>query len=226
MAHSQDQPCGHCGQASCRLVQTNCRSDVEENRLVLTLHPDVEAVDRHFAFGFLVGDERPAPVGWDQRQDGIAGIGALIREIEARIDLPQHAPREDTEDNMWRLRLAVWPRYRSGLDRVEAEDAILVRRRTAEAHEPGVRPRTIVSWMGVAALRVRLPYFDHGIVDRQAIAIEDPTLNVDLGTRGIRGPQIGTRRFFPVIGFLALFRPPFTAAVRRQAICEERTDGL
>src|SRR5262249_23252675 len=146
MAHSQDQPCGHCGQASCRLVQTICRSDVEENRLVLALHPDVEAVDRHFAFGFLVGDERPAPVGWDQRQDGISGIGALIREIEARIDLPQHAPREDTEDNMWRLRLAVWPRYRSGLDRVEAEDAILVRRRTAEAHEPGVRPRAIVSW--------------------------------------------------------------------------------
>src|SRR5262249_26445053 len=39
MAHSQDQPCGHCGQASCRLVQTICRSDVEENRLVLALHP-------------------------------------------------------------------------------------------------------------------------------------------------------------------------------------------
>src|SRR5262249_34511342 len=117
-------------------------SDVEENRLVLALHPDVKAVDRHFALGFLVGDERPAPVGWDQREDGIAVIGGLIWEIEARIDLPQHAAREDTEDNMWRLRLAVRPRNRSGLDRVEAEDAILVRRRTAEAHEPGVRPRT------------------------------------------------------------------------------------
>src|SRR5262249_57189069 len=85
-------------------------SDVEENRLVLALHPDVEAVDRHFALGFLVGDERPAPVGWDQREDGIAVIGGVIWEIEARIDRPQHASRGDTENKNWRLRPAVRPR--------------------------------------------------------------------------------------------------------------------
>src|SRR5215467_11562244 len=106
-------------------------SDVEENRLVLALHPDVEAVERHFALGFLVGDERPAPVGWDQRQDGIAGIGGLIREIEARIDLPQHPSREDAEYDMGGLRLAVRPGYRSGLDGIETEMAIIVGRRTA-----------------------------------------------------------------------------------------------
>src|SRR5262249_61984534 len=88
-------------------------SDVEENRLVLALHPDVEAVDRHFALGFLVGDERPAPVGWDQREDGIAVIGGLIWEIEARGDLPEPGARGDTEDGMWRRRVSVRPKKRS-----------------------------------------------------------------------------------------------------------------
>src|SRR5262245_16260312 len=217
---------GSVGGALPARVKRHTCSDVEENSLVFALHPDVEAIDRHFALSLLVGDECPAAVGWDQGQDGITCVAGLIREIEARIDLPKHATREDAEDNMRSLGLAIGSRDRSWLDGIETERAILIGCRTAKAHEPGVRPRTIVGRMGVTALRVCLPYLDHGVVDRQAIAIKHATFDTDLRTRAIRGHEIGARCFLPVVGILALLRPPFTAAVRREAVREKRTDGL
>jgi hypothetical protein len=40
----------------------NPRSDIEEDRLVLALDPNVEAVDWQVAAEFLVGKQGPAPV--------------------------------------------------------------------------------------------------------------------------------------------------------------------
>src|SRR4029079_18116136 len=109
-----------------------------ENRLVVTLDADVKAVERLPTRGFLAGDQSLAAIGRHQIEDRVRGIGRLIGEIKARIDLPQHAARIDAKHDVRRLRLAVWPRHRTGLDRVEAEDAVLVGGGAAEAPELGV----------------------------------------------------------------------------------------
>jgi hypothetical protein len=77
--------------------------------------------------------------------------------------------------------------------------------------------------MGVAALAVCLPDLDHGVVDRLAVAVEHAALDVDFRTGRVRRDQIGTDRFFPVI---AVVRLPVATVVRREAIGEERADGL
>src|SRR5262245_13312089 len=67
-------------------------SDVEENGLVCALDADVEAIDGQVAALLLVGNERAAPVGRDQRKNGIAVVGCLVRKIKPGIDLAQHSP--------------------------------------------------------------------------------------------------------------------------------------
>src|ERR1700687_2677212 len=129
-------------------------SDIEENRLVLALHADVEAVDGLAAAGLLVGNEGAATIGRHQREDRIGAVGRLVGEIQPRIDLPQHAAREDADHDMRRLRLAARPRHRTRLDGVEAEDPGLVGGRAAEAGELRVRTRLLAARMGVAALAV------------------------------------------------------------------------
>src|SRR6516164_351025 len=225
MAHPHGQARGHCGQAPCRLPvdrRLRSRRKPSRSRPARGCRSGRSAFRPWFPCGrraSRAGRMGPAS-GWDRRHwRPHPGNRGAYRSAAA-------SPREDAEDDMGGLRLAVRPRYRSGLDGIETEKAIIVGRRTAEAQESGVRPRAIVSRMGITALRVRLPNFDHGVVDRHTIAIENATLNTDLGAGSIRGYEIGARRFLPVIGFLALFRPPFTAAVRRQAIGEKRTDGL
>src|SRR4030095_5829289 len=99
-------------------------SDVKENRFVLALDPDVEAVDRKPAADLLVGNESPTPVSRHQRQDGIAAIRRLVGKIETGVNLPQHSAREDTEHNVWRLSLAIRSRHRTRLDSIETEDAV------------------------------------------------------------------------------------------------------
>src|SRR5450631_4413506 len=155
-------------------------SDVEENRLVVALHADVEAVERDRAAGLLVGNQRPTAVGRHDIEDGVSAVGCLVGEIQPRIDLPQHAAREDADHDMRRLRLAVGAGDRARLDGVEAVDAVLVGGGTAEAGELGVRPRLLAAGMGVAPLAIGLPYFDHGVVDRLAVAVGDTTLDADL----------------------------------------------
>jgi hypothetical protein len=77
--------------------------------------------------------------------------------------------------------------------------------------------------MGVTALGVCLPDFDHGVVDRQAVAVEHAALDVDFLTGGVRRNQVGADRFLPVVD-RAWF--PVAAVVRRQTIGEERADRL
>src|ERR1035437_6586193 len=132
-------------------------SDIEENRLVLALHMDVEAIDGLATAGLLVGNEGTAAVGRHQRQDRIGAVCRLVEEIQPRINLPQHAAREDADHDMRRLRFAVRARHRPRLDGVEAEDTVFVGGRAAEAGELRIGARLLAARMGVAALGVGLP---------------------------------------------------------------------
>src|SRR6187551_2234459 len=97
-----------CWQMPAKRQQTGgVRSDVEENRLVFALNANVEPVYRHVAPHLLVGNESPAPLGWDQRQDGIARVRCLVGKVEAGVDLPEHATRKNAEHDMRCLRLTV-----------------------------------------------------------------------------------------------------------------------
>src|SRR4029453_8263896 len=137
-------------------------SDVEENGFVLPLDPDVEPADREPAPDLFVGNEGPTPVSRHYRQDGIAVIPGLVAKIKTGVNLPQHSAREDTEHYVRRLGLAIRSRHRTWFDGIEAEHAVLVGCRAAEAHELGVRAGAAVARMAGAALRIRLPSRGHG----------------------------------------------------------------
>src|SRR5665647_3389131 len=72
-------------------------SDIEENRFVVALDTDVEAVGRGPLAGLLVGNQRPTAIRRYHGEDRIGGVGRLVREVQPRVDLPQHAAREDTD---------------------------------------------------------------------------------------------------------------------------------
>src|SRR5450631_4682613 len=101
-------------------------SDVEENRLVSALHADVETIGGLAAAGLLVGNEGAAAIGRHQREDRIGAVGHLVGKIQPRIDLPQHAAREDADHDMRRLARSFGALHRARLDGIETEDAILV----------------------------------------------------------------------------------------------------
>src|SRR5262245_24055660 len=155
-------------------------SDVEENGLVLTLDPNVETVDRKSTPDLFVGNEGPTPFIRHQRQNGIAVVRGLVGKIETGVNLPQHPAREDTEHNVRRLGLAIRSRHRTRFDGIETEHAVLVGCRAAKAHELGVRADAAVARMAIAALRIRLPYLDHGIVDRHPVAVEHLSFDANL----------------------------------------------
>jgi hypothetical protein len=69
-------------------------SEIEEDRLVLALHPDVQAIERAHSLRVSFGDEGVAPRGRNGGQDRILGVGqGLVAEIGARMDLgEQPAP--------------------------------------------------------------------------------------------------------------------------------------
>src|SRR5215475_8271555 len=203
--------------------KTQLKSDIEENGFTLALDSDVESVDPQVAPQLLVGNESPAPVRRYQRQDGIALVGRLIGKIKAGVDLPEHPAREDAEHDMRRLQLAIRARYGARFDRVKAESAVLIGCRATKSHKFRVRSRAAVARMGVTALRVRLPHFQHGVIDRHAVAVEHLTLNANLRARSIGGHQIGSSSFLPIISIAWL---PVTAAVRRKTVSKERTDRL
>jgi hypothetical protein len=54
-------------------------SDIEEHRLVIALHADVETVERGIAATLFVGNQSPTTVTRNQRQDGIGGVGRRWR---------------------------------------------------------------------------------------------------------------------------------------------------
>src|SRR6516165_11119831 len=94
-------------------------SDVEEHRLVIALEMDVEMIHGVAAAGRALCNQRGAAVGWHQCQNGVGGIGGLAVEIDAGKVMQQHAAREDRDQNMRRLRLAVGIGHRARLDGVE-----------------------------------------------------------------------------------------------------------
>src|SRR6185437_8871930 len=198
-------------------------SDIEENRLIAALHADVEAVDGRAATGLLMGNEGAAAVGRYQRQDRIGAIDRFVGKIKPRIDLPQHAAREDADHDMRGLRLAVRSRHRTRLDGVEAVDAFLVGRRAAEAGEFRVWARFLAARMGVAALRVGLPDFDHGVVNRLTVAVENAAFDTDFLPRRVGRNQIVADSFLPAVVAVGI---PVAAPLGRQAIGEKWADGL
>ncbi len=96
-----------------------------------------------------------------------------------------------------RLRLAVRAGHLPGLDGVEAVDPVLVGGGAAEPLELRVRQRAIVARIGVAALGIRLPDLDHGVVDRLAVAVEDHAFDADLVAGDVRRDQVVADRFLP-----------------------------
>ena len=74
-------------------------------------------------FLFALGDQGVAAVGRHQREDRVGRIARLIGEIDPRVGMPRQAAREDRDQDMRRLRLAVRPGDSAGLDRAEAEAA-------------------------------------------------------------------------------------------------------
>jgi hypothetical protein len=77
--------------------------------------------------------------------------------------------------------------------------------------------------MGVAALGIGLPDFDHGVIDRLAVTVEHAAFDMNFLPRGVGRDQIVADGFLPCV---TAVRIPFVAAVRRQAIGEEWADGL
>src|SRR5690606_14640495 len=156
---------------------------------------DIEAIE---AVLFLPGDQRMAALRRHQRQDRIAVI-VLIGEIHPGIDLAQHAARENTNDEMRRLRFAVRARRSTPPDGTETELAAPVASGAPETLEAGIR-RTRIARMRIAALRIGLPDFQHRVGNRLAVAVADDTDDLDLLTRGIRRHQIVADRLLPAIG--------------------------
>src|SRR6202011_161870 len=161
---------------------------VEEYRFALALQTDIEPINGLGAAVLPSGHERRAAFLWHQRKDGI-GLVLLIREIQARVALAQHAAREHGDDDMRRLRS-----FRSDdgarLDRFETVRPALVGSGAAEALEGGIRVRPLIGRMRVAAGGIRLPDLDHGIVDRLAVAVEHATLDADAFAGRVRRHQI------------------------------------
>src|SRR6266576_855433 len=99
--------------------QPTASLNLEKYRLVVALQVDIETIDRAAGARLAPRDQRSVAVGWHQRQHGVAGVGRLSVEINPRIIMQQHAARENRQQNMWRLRLAVGVGDLPRLDGVE-----------------------------------------------------------------------------------------------------------
>src|SRR4051794_3514482 len=115
---------------------------------------------------------------------------------------------------MRRLLLAVGPGDAAGLDRAEAETAFRVGAGAAEAGKFRIRP-LLVGGMRVTSGGVSLPDFDHGIVDRRAVAVEHAAFDADALTGSVRRDQVIGDRLVPWI-----------ILPGRERGCEKRSDRL
>src|SRR5581483_11420341 len=95
--------------------------------------------------------------------------------------------------------------------------------RATEALELGVRWAAWIARRGVSALRIRLPDFDHGVIDRHAVAVGDLAFDTDFVPGNVRRNQIVADRFLPAVSAIGV---PLAAALRREAIGEERPHRL
>src|SRR6195256_5161872 len=190
-------------------------SNVEKHGFVVALQADVETIDRVAVARLARRDQRAAAIGGYERYHGIGGVGGLAVEINPRIIVQQHAARENREQNMRRLRLAIGIRHRARPDGVERKIAARVGAAAAETPERRIGQRALVLGITEAALRIGLPYLQHAMRNRLPVAVEHPALYPDAFARGVRGNEVVGEGIVPVV-----------LAVRRQPILEKRTDGL
>src|ERR671918_233263 len=96
---------------------------VEEDRLVRSLHVDVEAIDGAARRLVALRDQRMAAVGWHPCKHRVCGIRlSLVGEIDARVEVRDQAAHEHDEVEVRCLAVADG----AGLDRVEHEAALRV----------------------------------------------------------------------------------------------------
>src|SRR5438270_9446580 len=168
-------------------------SDVEEDRLVVALQADVEAVD-----GGAGGAAPIEPLGneglaallpLDQVEHRVVGVGVgLVAEVDPRVEADVDAARDDPGVDMRRHDATVAALDRPRLDRVEGVDAALeIGAGAAPAAKARVDrlARLAVAGVRVLALRVGLPDLDQHVLQHGADAVEDAALDADLLALGL-----------------------------------------
>src|SRR5437764_12221595 len=75
------------------------RSDGKEHRFLLALETDVEV--QHAAI--TPGDQRRSPGRFDRVEDGIVGVGRLVREIQPGHQVTKEPTRKDGDIDVGRL---------------------------------------------------------------------------------------------------------------------------
>src|SRR5690242_910129 len=107
-------------------------SVIEEHRLAAPLQNDVPIEGRLAARN---RDQRCAPIGGYAREHWIGRVRRILGEVDARLEVLQHAAHEDRHVDVRRLHAAVGRGHATRLDRREAKAAGGVGRHAAEALE-------------------------------------------------------------------------------------------
>ena len=116
-------------------------------------------------------NQRGTAFGGYQLQDGVGSIGGLIGKINPRGEPLDQAAHENRYHDVRRLYLAMRPRYAAGLDRGEGEAAFPVGGDAAEAAE-ACCCGTAVLRVGVDAMSIGLPDFEHAVGNGVAVAVQ------------------------------------------------------
>src|SRR5262245_38979708 len=127
-------------------------SEIEEDRLVVSLKPDDEVPGARLGRRWLRHERLAAP-GCNETQDRIADPGGITLEVNARVDLAEQTARQEAHVHM-RCLLDSPGANDSRLDRGERTGAVGVGRQPAETVE------SALSFSGcrlpIAAVGIRL----------------------------------------------------------------------
>src|ERR1039458_4833127 len=152
---------------------------VEKYSFPLAAKMDVEppciAMARHW-----LSHQSFAPILGDQRQYGVLIVRGVSGKIDTSRKASQQAPRENGNRQVPRLQYIVRTRHASRLDGLERACPAGIGHqapKTEERRVNGFRLRVIR--MVVLPVRIGLPYFDHGIAQRFAFAIENIAYELD-----------------------------------------------
>src|ERR1700722_10928622 len=158
----------------------NTPSNIEEYRLVLAAKVDSKTPPprtrriRH-------GDQRSSPLRRNQRQYRILLIGGIARKINTRRQTLQQSPRKNRDVHVRRLHNALMPRHGAGNHRLKYARSVRTSCQSAETTTRRiVYCRLHVFRMGILAVCIRLPDFDHGIGDRRAFAVQYSAFEMDV----------------------------------------------
>src|SRR6267143_1866848 len=153
-------------------------SEIEESGLPFALQDDIETVRR--AAVLPAGEKRAAHRRFrDPAQHRVAVVGRLVREVDPRHQLLEQPAREDGQVDVRSFQRPAPPSHTARPDGHEPVPAGLVGQGPAESVEARIGRAPIVG-MVVAALRVRLPDLQDGVVDGRAVAVEHAALDDDL----------------------------------------------